>query len=141
MSSKGSIMDRAAKLSKEKTYSLWKFEQKLLMNFAEFYWTTRFVGLLFCQVNNYWIFQIRVEVNCPNVQPFFKLLRVHSPFQAVLKVHLRLLHIAKLTDFLFFILAAFYKLVWFILFYWLLCSPHCPFSYKKVYYRIWPNVR
>ena len=64
-------MDRAAKLSKEKTYSLWKFEQKLLMNFAEFYWTTRFVDLLFCQVNNYWIFEIRVEVNCPNVQPFF----------------------------------------------------------------------
>ena len=57
-------MDRAAKMSKE---------QKLLMNFAEFYWTTRFVGLLFRQVNNYWIFQIRVEVNCPNVQPFFKL--------------------------------------------------------------------
>ena len=57
-------MDRAAKMSKE---------QKLLMNFAEFYWTTRFVDLLFCQVNNYWIFEIRVEVNCPNVQPFFKL--------------------------------------------------------------------
>ena len=73
LSSKGSIMDRAAKWSKEKTNSLWKFEQKLLMNFAEFYWTTRFVDLLFCQVNNYWIFEIRVEVNCPNVQPFFKL--------------------------------------------------------------------
>ena len=40
---------------------------------AEFYWITRFVDLLFCQVNNYWIFEIRVEVNCPNVQPFFKL--------------------------------------------------------------------
>ena len=66
-------MDRAAKWSKEKTNSLRKFEQKLLMNFAEFYWTTRFVDLLFCQVNNYWIFEIRVEVNCPNVQPFFKL--------------------------------------------------------------------
>ena len=63
-------MDRAAKLSKEKMNSLWKFEQKLLMNF---YWTTRFVDLLFRQVNNYWIFQIRVEVNCPNVQSFFKL--------------------------------------------------------------------
>lgn len=33
---KGTIMDRAAKWSKEKTNSLWKFEQKLLMNFAEF---------------------------------------------------------------------------------------------------------
>ena len=66
-------MDRASKWSKEKIYSLWKFEQKLFMNFSEFYWTIRFVGLLFCQVSNYWIFEIRVKVNFPNVQPFFKL--------------------------------------------------------------------
>lgn len=126
---------------KRKNEQLMKIWTKATHEHAEFYWITRFVDLLFCQVNNYWIFEIRVEVNCPNVQPFFKLQRVHSPFRAVLKVHLRLLHIANLTDFLFFILAAFYKLVWFILFYWLLCSPHCPFSHKKVYHRIWPNFR
>ena len=42
LSSKGSIMDRAAKWSKEKTNSLWKFEQKLLMNMQSF---TELLGL------------------------------------------------------------------------------------------------
>lgn len=141
MSSKGSIMDRAAKWSKEKTNSLWKFEQKLLMNMQSF---TELLGLS----TSYFV-KLTTTGSLKFVLKWTVLMFNHSSnskesihlFRAVLKVHLRLLHIANLTDFLFFILAAFYKLVWFILFYWLLCSPHCPFSHKKVYHRIWPNVR